>query len=107
MSINNPLRVLILGCGNMGASHAMAFEKMDGAEICGMSSQNNVSEILNSNTKSYLVYQAENDDFECRIGVNQRIVMVCSVIFMKAHKLLHLQDLKERKNIYRNKIIIN
>ena len=34
--------------------------------------------------------KAENDDFECRIGVNQRIVMVCSVIHEEAHKL-HLQ----------------
>ena len=46
--------------------------------------------------------KAENDDFECRIGVNQRIVMVCSVIFMKAHKL-HLQDLKERKTYIETK----
>ena len=25
-----PLRVLVVGCGNMGASHALAYHKMDG-----------------------------------------------------------------------------
>ncbi|MBL4659465.1 MAG: NADH-quinone oxidoreductase subunit G [Alcanivoracaceae bacterium] len=35
-----------------------------GAEICGMGAQNNVNAILNSDTKSYVIYQAENDDFD-------------------------------------------
>ena len=47
--------------------------------------------------------KAENDDFECRIGVNQRIVMVCSVIHEGPQITLAN---KEKKHIfYRNKII--
>ena len=41
--------------------------------------------------------KAENDDFECRIGVNQRIVMVCSVIHEGPQITL---DANKRKNIY-------
>lgn len=35
-----------------------------GAEICGMGAENNVIDILNSSAKSYVIYQAENDDFD-------------------------------------------
>lgn len=35
-----------------------------GAELCGLGSQNNTSNILNSDIKSFLVYQAEHDDFD-------------------------------------------
>jgi len=35
-----------------------------GAEICGMGAQNNVNEILNNDAKSFVIYQAENDDFD-------------------------------------------
>lgn len=30
------LRVLVVGCGNMGASHAMAYHSLPGFEICGL-----------------------------------------------------------------------
>ena len=33
---NKNLRVLVVGCGNMGASHAMAYHLLDGFEICGL-----------------------------------------------------------------------
>lgn len=40
-------RVLIVGCGNMGASHATAFHQMDGVEICGIVSIGKSKELLN------------------------------------------------------------
>ncbi|RZK79533.1 MAG: gfo/Idh/MocA family oxidoreductase, partial [Pedobacter sp.] len=33
---NKNLRVLVVGCGNMGASHAYAYHTIDGFEICGL-----------------------------------------------------------------------
>jgi len=33
------IRVLAVGCGNMGASHAKAYHEMDGFEICGIVSR--------------------------------------------------------------------
>jgi len=41
------LRVLVVGCGNMGASHAMAYHILDGFEICGLVSTGRSKEVLN------------------------------------------------------------
>ncbi|SFG31915.1 Gfo/Idh/MocA family protein [Pontibacter chinhatensis] len=42
-----PLRILVVGCGNMGASHALAYHTMDGFEICGLVSTGASKEALN------------------------------------------------------------
>ena len=49
--MSTPLRVLVAGCGNMGASHARAYHKMDDFEIVGLvsrgpESRNRLSEEL-------------------------------------------------------------
>jgi predicted dehydrogenase len=41
------LRVLVVGCGNMGASHATAYHESDGFEIAGLVSTGNSKVILN------------------------------------------------------------
>ncbi|MBZ5856910.1 Gfo/Idh/MocA family protein [Flavihumibacter profundi] len=41
------IRVLVVGCGNMGASHAQAYQSLDGFEICGIVSRGNSKELLN------------------------------------------------------------
>ncbi|RQO79296.1 oxidoreductase [Pedobacter sp. KBW01] len=41
------LSVLVVGCGNMGASHAMAYHILDGFEICGLVSIGNSKNVLN------------------------------------------------------------
>jgi predicted dehydrogenase len=43
----NPIRVLVVGCGNMGASHATAYHTMDGFKICGIASTGKSKEVLN------------------------------------------------------------
>ena len=43
-----PLRILVVGCGNMGSSHAMAYHTMDGFEICGLVSKGESKETLNA-----------------------------------------------------------
>ncbi|MEO8961247.1 MAG: Gfo/Idh/MocA family oxidoreductase [Ginsengibacter sp.] len=45
--ITKNLRVLVLGCGNMGSSHAMAYHTLDGFEICGLVSRGASKEVLN------------------------------------------------------------
>ncbi len=37
--MTSPLRVLVVGCGNMGASHARAYHSLDGFELCGLVSR--------------------------------------------------------------------
>ncbi len=45
--LTKPLRVLVVGCGNMGASHAWAYHTMDDFEICGLVSSGKTKEVLN------------------------------------------------------------
>lgn len=48
MSSGNSVRVLVVGCGNMGASHAMAYHTNNGFEICGIVSTGKSKEVLNA-----------------------------------------------------------
>jgi predicted dehydrogenase len=43
----NKLSVLVVGCGNMGASHAKAYENDKRVEICGLVSLGNSKSVLN------------------------------------------------------------
>ncbi len=38
--MNKPLKVLVVGCGNMGSSHARAYHKMEGFELAGLMGRN-------------------------------------------------------------------
>ena len=42
-----PIRVLVVGCGNMGASHATAYHNLVEFEICGLVSTGKSKEVLN------------------------------------------------------------
>lgn len=41
------LRILVVGCGNMGTSHAWAYHTLEGFEICGIVSTGKSKEVLN------------------------------------------------------------
>lgn len=47
MEHNKNIRVLVVGCGNMGASHAQAYQSIEGFEICGIVSTGKSKEELN------------------------------------------------------------
>ena len=47
-----PVRILVVGCGNMGASHAMAYHTIEGFEICGLVSRGKSKEILNAQLRN-------------------------------------------------------
>ena len=42
-AVNNKLKVLVVGCGNMGTSHARAYHAMDGFQIVGLVSRSPAS----------------------------------------------------------------
>src|SRR5688500_6811800 len=44
---SNDIRVLVVGCGNMGSSHAKAYQTLDGFQICGIVSRGKSKEVLN------------------------------------------------------------
>lgn len=47
MKNNKNVKVLVVGCGNMGASHAQAYHDIGGFEICGLVSRGTSKERLN------------------------------------------------------------
>jgi len=47
MANQQNINVLVVGCGNMGASHAMAYKLLDGIDICGIVSTGKSKEVLN------------------------------------------------------------
>lgn len=44
----NSIRVLVVGCGNMGASHATAYHTVGGFQICGLVSTGHSKDTLNA-----------------------------------------------------------
>ena len=51
MTQSKNIRVLVVGCGNMGASHAKAYHTIPGFEICGLVSTGESKEKLNQELK--------------------------------------------------------
>ncbi len=47
MSVQKNIKVLVVGCGNMGSSHAEAYHNLPGFEICGLVSTGKSKEVLN------------------------------------------------------------
>lgn len=56
------LRVLVVGCGNMGASHATAYHTLPSFEICGLVSTGNSKQLLNEKLGG--VYPLFSDFYE-------------------------------------------
>jgi len=60
-----PLSVLVVGCGNMGASHSTAYHSMDGFRICGIVSIGKSKEVLNAKLGgSYDLYSNYDEALE-------------------------------------------
>jgi predicted dehydrogenase len=45
--MSDNIRILVVGCGNMGAAHAMAYSRIPGIDICGLVSTGESKNILN------------------------------------------------------------
>jgi predicted dehydrogenase len=62
------LKVLVVGCGNMGSSHAEAYNTLEGFEICGLVSTGRSKEILNKKLGGgFLLF----DDYEKALVVTK------------------------------------
>lgn len=59
---NKTLRVLVVGCGNMGSAHAMAYQTLNGFEICGLVATGKSKEILQK--KLGVPYELYTDFYE-------------------------------------------
>ena len=52
-----PVRILVVGVGNMGASHASAYHRMDGFEIVGLCARSIASKTLPDELAGYPLFE--------------------------------------------------
>jgi predicted dehydrogenase len=94
-------RVLVVGCGNMGSSHAMAYSLIDGFEICGIVSTGNSKNVLNEKLGGgYELF----DDFTTALQ-KTRPDAVCISTYPDTHEAFAVQALRQGCHVFLEKPI--
>lgn len=96
--INSPqnLRVLVVGCGNMGSSHAIAYSLLDRFEICGIVSTGNSKNVLNQKLGGgYPLF----DDFTTALK-STRPDAVCISTYPDTHETFAIQALEQGCHVF-------
>lgn len=92
----NPVRVLVVGCGNMGASHAIAYQLLDGFAICGIVSTGNSKHVLNERLGGgYALF----DDYATALA-QTRPDAVCISTYPDTHESFALQALEQGCHVF-------
>ena len=90
------LRVLVVGCGNMGASHAQAYHGMEGVEICGLVSTGKSKETLNKKLGGgYTLY----DDYGVALQAT-RPDAVCISTYPDTHERFAIMALEQGCHVF-------
>lgn len=94
--MKSPIRILIAGCGNMGASHATAYHEMSDFEICGLVARGDSKAQLNQKLKSsYPVFE----DFEKALEATLPDA-VCISTYPDTHEKFALKALEAGCHIF-------
>lgn len=92
----SPIRVLVVGCGNMGASHATAYHTLDGFEICGLVSTGSSKEALNEKLgNAYPLFDNFEEALE-RTGPDA----VCISTYPDTHEAYALQAFEKDCHVF-------
>ncbi len=92
----NPIKILIVGCGNMGASHAAAYHQMSEFEICGLVARGNSKVRLNGDLNSnYPLF----DDFDLALKATEPDA-VCISTYPDTHEEFALKSLDANCHIF-------
>lgn len=90
------LRVLIVGCGNMGASHALAYHSLKNFEICGLVSTGKSKEILNDKLGgSYQLFSSFEDAME-----TTQPDAVCISTYPDTHETFAIEAFKKDCHVF-------
>ncbi len=101
MSTPNQIKILVVGCGNMGASHAMAYHGMDDFAICGLVSTGASKNVLNERLGGhYPLY----DDFETALEATQPDA-VCISTYPDTHEAFSIKALQKGCHVFIEKPI--
>ena len=94
--MTKPIRILIVGCGNMGASHAMAYHHMPEFEICGLVARGESKNRLNQRMgNAYPLYE----DYGKALAESQPDA-VCISTYPDTHEEFALQALESGCHIF-------
>jgi predicted dehydrogenase len=97
------IRVLVVGCGNMGASHAMAYKTLDGFEICGIVSRGNSKAVLNEQLGGgYNLY----DHYEDALAASNPDA-VCISTYAETHEEYAVMALEKGCDVFIEKPLAN
>ncbi|WP_373513090.1 Gfo/Idh/MocA family protein [Persicitalea sp.] len=90
------LRILVVGCGNMGASHATAYHNLDGFEICGLVSTGKSKERLNDKLGGqYTLY----NDFDKALEATQPDA-VCISTYPDTHEEFAVKSFEKDCHVF-------
>ena len=99
--MSKKITVLVIGCGNMGASHATAYHNHPGFNICGLVSRGKSKDELNDSLKSnYTLFT----DYKQAI-INTKPDAVCISTYPDTHKEISLFALENNCHIFLEKPI--
>jgi predicted dehydrogenase len=93
------LRILVVGCGNMGASHAWSYHLLPGFEICGLVSTGKSKDILNQKLGGgYPLFQDLQTALE-----STRPAAVCIATYPDTHESFAIQALAAGCHVFLEK----
>ena len=99
--MSKKISVLVIGCGNMGASHAAAYHNHPGFKICGLVSRGKSKDDLNNFLKSnYQLFTDYKDAI-----TNTKPDAVCISTYPDTHKEISLFALENNCHIFLEKPI--
>lgn len=92
-------RVLVVGCGNMGSAHAVAYDQMEGFDICGLVSTGKSNEVLNAMLGNrYPLFS----NMEEAVNITQPDV-VCISTYPDTHEQLAIKALESGCHVFLEK----
>lgn len=95
------LRVLIVGCGNMGSAHAMAYDAMESVEICGLISTGSSNVVLNAKLgNSYALFNNLDEALKAT-----RPDAVCIATYPDTHERLAIKAFENGCHVFVEKPI--
>ncbi len=99
--MNKKIRVIVIGCGNMGASHARAYYKLEGFELVGLADRN-------PGKRNILAEEVGNptqfDDFDTALNtIKPDAVSICT--FPETHAEFTIKALKSGAHVFCKKTL--
>lgn len=92
----NPIKILVVGCGNMGISHATAYHNFPQFDICGLVSRGDSKTKLNQKLKSdYPLFE----DFDQALAITKPDA-VCISTYPDTHEEFALKALEANCHVF-------